>query len=121
MFTFIEGLPADVLAVRASGAITHEDYHDRLTPKVDAMMGHGKIKCLYVIDNDVTEFSLAAIWDDQMFGFKHWHDFSHVAIVTDVSWMRTAAALFAPIFPAKVKLYRMADLEAAKAWVSHPE
>ena len=120
MFTFIEGLPADVLAVEASGKITHEDYHDRLVPKAEAMMGKGPIKALYIIRDDASEFSPEAFWDDQMFGIKHWHDFSHVAIVTDLAWLRMASAMFAPLFPAHVKIFRMAELPAAKAWITAP-
>ncbi len=87
MFTFLEDLPADVLGVEASGAITHEDYQ-RLTPRAEAMMGKGPVKALYVIDDDATEFSPQALWDDQVFSIKHWRDFSHLALVTDQVWAR---------------------------------
>ena len=38
---------------------------------------------LYVIGKDFTGFELEALWDDSVFGIKHWQDFSHVAVVTD--------------------------------------
>ena len=37
MFTFIEGLPSDVLAIEARGEVTHDDYRNTLIPKAEAM------------------------------------------------------------------------------------
>ena len=64
MFKFIEGMPADVLAVEATGKVTHEDYRDRLIPKAEAMMGHGPIRLLYVIGPAFSGFELGALVDD---------------------------------------------------------
>lgn len=119
MFTYIEDLPPHTLGVEASGAITHEDYLE-LNRRVEAMMGRGPIKALYVIDSDASEFSPQAFWDDQVFSLKHWHDFSHLAIVTDLVWARGAARLFAPFFPAAIKVFTKAQLAEAKAWIVAP-
>ena len=50
------GLPPDVMAIEASGKVTHEDYRDTLIPKAEAMMAKGPIKMLYVIGEDFTGF-----------------------------------------------------------------
>jgi SpoIIAA-like len=120
MFTYFKDLPPDVLGLEVSGPITHEDYQG-LTERVEAMMGKGPIKALYVIDSDVSEFSPQAFWDDQVFSLKHWHDFSHLAMVTDLAWARGAARLFAPFFPAKIKVFTKAELGEAKAWIVSPD
>ena len=70
MFKFIEGLPPDVLAIEASGKVTHEDYRDTLIPKAEAMMAKGPIRMLYVIGKDFTGFELEALWDDSVFGLN---------------------------------------------------
>ena len=41
MFKSIEGLPADVLAIEASGRITHQDYRDILIPMAEGLTGQG--------------------------------------------------------------------------------
>ena len=41
MFKFIEGLPEDVMAIEATGKITHGDYHNTLIPKAEAMIAKG--------------------------------------------------------------------------------
>ena len=119
MFAFYNDLPADVLGVVASGPITHEDYQ-RLIPRAEALMGKGPVKALYVIDDNASEFDPHAFWDDQVFSLKHWHDFSHLALVTDQAWVIGAARLFAPFFPAKMKIFSKAQFAEAKAWIAAP-
>jgi hypothetical protein len=118
MFRFIEGLPADVMAIEASGKITHADYRDTLIPKAEAMMAKGPIKMLYVIGKDFTGFEAEALWDDSAFGLRHWHDFSHIAVVTDRAWLSAMVAMFKPFFHGEVRLFRLAELPAAKAWIA---
>lgn len=83
MLTIIEGLPPDVMAIEATGKVTHEDYHKTLIPKAEAMMSKGPIRMLYVVGKEFTGFELEALWDDGAFGFKHWHDFSRIAVVSN--------------------------------------
>jgi hypothetical protein len=37
MFKFIDRLPPNVLAIEASGTVTHEDYRDTIIPETEAM------------------------------------------------------------------------------------
>ncbi len=118
MLKFIEGMPADVLAVEAIGKVTHEDYRDRLIPKAEAMMGHGPIKLLYVIGPAFSGFELGALVDDGRFGLQHWHDFSQIAIVSDHVWLNAMIAMFRPFFHGEVRLFSLAELAAAKDWIA---
>jgi SpoIIAA-like len=49
---------------------------------------------------------------------KHWRDFSHVAVVADQAWVRAAVSMFKPFFPSEVRLFKLADLASAKAWIA---
>ena len=118
MFTFIEGLPSDVLAIEARGEVTHDDYRNTLIPKAEAMMSRGPIKMLYVIGKDFTGFQLEALSDDTMFGLKHWHDFSQIAVVTDHGWVNAVVNMFKPFFHGEVQLFRLAELPVAKHWIT---
>ncbi len=120
MFKSIEGLPADVLAIEASGQITDQDYRGTLIPLAECLLAKGPIKMLYVIGSDFTGFDLAALWDDSAFGFSHWHDFSRIALVTDHAWMCGAVTMFKPFFQGEVRLFRLAQLSAAKDWITAP-
>ena len=118
MFKFIEGLPADVMAIEASGKITHEDYRDMLIPKAEAMMTRGPLKMLYVIGKEFTGFELGVVWDDSMFAIEHWRDISHIAVVSDRTWVRPAVSMFTPFFHGEVRLFGLSELPAAKAWIT---
>jgi hypothetical protein len=121
MFRCIDDMPPNVLAIEAVGEVTHEDYRDVLIPKAEAIMAKSPIRMFYVIGKEFTGFELEALWDDGRFGLKHWHDFSHIAVVTDQSWLRTAVAVFTPIFPGEVRVYGLAELDTAKAWIKDPK
>ncbi len=117
MFKFIEGLPQDVMAIEATGKVTHEDYKSILIPKAEAMMSKGPIKMLYVIGKEFTGFEAGALWDDSVFGLTHWHDFSHIAVVTDHAWLRAMVGMFKPFFHGDVRLFSLAELSTAKSWI----
>jgi hypothetical protein len=94
MLRIIEGLPPQVLAIEAVGEVTHEDYSDVLIPRAEAMIAGGPVRMMYVVGAEFKNFDLEALWDDGAFGIKHWRDFSHVAVVTDIGWLRSAAGIF---------------------------
>ena len=110
MFKFIEGLPPNVMAIEATGKVTHDDYQDTFVPKAEAMMAKGPIRMLYVIGNEFTGFELEALWDNSAFGIKHWHDISHVAVATDNAWLRAMVRIFKPFFHGEVLLFRLSEL-----------
>jgi hypothetical protein len=118
MFKTIEGLPPDVMAIEASGKITHKDYRDILIPRAEAMMTKGPLRLLYVIGEDFTGFEPEALWDDGVFGLKHWHDFSHIAVVSDHAWLSAIVKMFRPFFHGEVRVFSFAELLAAKSWIT---
>jgi len=120
MFKFIEGLPPDVLAIEASGKVTNDDYRHTLAPRAEAMLVKGPLRMLYVVGGDFTGFELEALWDDSALGFQHWHEFRRIAVVTDHAWMRASINMFKPFFPGEVRLFKLAELPAAKDWIQGP-
>jgi hypothetical protein len=118
MLKFIEGPPQDVLGIAALGKVTHEDYRGTLVPRAEAIMAHGPIRLLYVIGEEFIGFELEALWDDGVFGMKHWHDFSEIAVVTDHAWLRAMVSMFKPFFHGEVRLFPLSELPAAKAWIT---
>ena len=118
MFKIIEGLPPDVMAIEASGKVTHVDYRDTLIPRAEAMIAKGPVRLLYVVGEDFTGFEPEALWDDSVFGLKHWHDFNRIAVVTDHAWLSATVQMFKPFFHGEVRVFRSAELPAAKGWIT---
>jgi SpoIIAA-like len=121
MLTFIEGMPQNVIAIEAIGKVTHEDYQNILIPRAEAMMAKGPIRMLYVIGREFAGFELEALWDDTTFGLRHWHDFSRIAVASDLAWLRAAVAMFRPFFRGELRLFALAETSAAKEWISEVE
>jgi len=117
-FEVIDGLPRDVVAIRAVGIITAQDYRDVLIPLVEGKLAeHDKLKLLFVMGDDYTTFSGDAAWEDTKFDMKHLRDFSRIAVVTDVPWITRTMRIFAPIVPYDLKVFPMEELDEAKGWI----
>lgn len=117
-FAILEGYAEDVVALKALGHITSEDYEEVLIPKVEAVIqAHGEVKLLYWCGEDFSGFSAGAAWDDARFGISHMGSFSKVAFVSDISWLRESVKLFGPLLPAPVQVFSNDSIEKAKEWI----
>jgi len=117
-FELIDGLPSDVLALEAIGIITAQDYSGMLIPLVeDKLKVHDRLKVLVLLGDHFIGYSEDAAWDDARFGVSHWFDFGKMALVTDLGWARHVAKLFAPLMPGGLRVFPVADLDAAKSWI----
>ncbi len=69
-------------------------------------------------ENSAPVRAALCLWDDSTFELKHWHDFSHIAVVTDHAWLRAMISMFKPFFHGEVRLFTRAELPAAKDWIT---
>jgi hypothetical protein len=107
-FEEIDGLPGDVVALRAIGIVTAQHHRETLIPLVgEKLKTHDKIKCLIVLSEDYTALSGDAVWSDAKFDAGHVWDFSRIAIVTDIGWITRAARLVMPLVPFPSKPSRL--------------
>jgi hypothetical protein len=115
-------MPAGTLGFRAKGEIEREDYERVLVPALrTAVESGGKLRTLYVIE-DLDEIEPGALWADTKLGFdlgvRHHDAWERSAIVTDIPWMAHATKLFAWMMPGEARVFPLADLAQAKAWVA---
>jgi hypothetical protein len=118
----LDGMPSGTVGFRIDGDVEREDYTEVLVPalRAAAESGHG-LRMLYLIE-DIDEIEAEALWEDTKLGYDlvvaHHGDWKRSAIVTDIDWMARASRLFLWLFPGEARLFRVADLEQAKAWVA---
>ena len=122
MIERLNDMPAGTIGFRATGEIEREDYDEVLVPELRrALEDGGKLRTLYVID-DLDEIEPGALWADSKLGFdlgvRHHDAWVRSAIVTDVHWMARATRLFAWMIPGEARVFPLAELEQAKAWVA---
>jgi hypothetical protein len=120
MLEIIPDMPENVLAVRASGRVTGEDYDKVLIPALDGKLKENKkIRLFYhIVARDLSGFAAEAMWDDAKVGIRHLSAFEKIAVVSDVTWIIGAVKIFAVVIPCPVKVFGNEKLQEAKAWVS---
>lgn len=122
MIERLNDMPAGTLGFRVSGAVHRGDYTEVLVPQLRAAAGSGEeLRTLYVIEG-MDEIEPQAMWEDAKLGFdvgvRHHDQWRRSAIVTDQEWLARAARMFAWMIPGEARIYPLAELEQAKAWVA---
>jgi hypothetical protein len=122
MIERLDDMPPGTLGFRAAGEIEREDYDEVLVPELRrAVQSGGGLRTLYVIE-DLDEIEPGALWADSKLGFdlgvRHHEAWVRSAIVTDIGWMARATKLFAWMIPGEARVFPLAELEQAKAWVA---
>jgi len=119
MIELIPGLPDDVLGLEARGEVTGEDYERVVIPAVhERLEGGGKLRLLYVLGPEFDGFTAAAMWDDAKVGMEHPFSWERIAAVTDQDAYRRLFKGIGFMFPAKIRVFDLAQLEDAKAWIA---
>jgi SpoIIAA-like len=118
----LQDMPPGVLGFRVDGDVEREDYDKVLTPALEgAVHGGGGLRTLYLIE-DLDDIEPGALWADAKLGFdvgvRHHKEWARSAIVTDIHWMARATRLFAWMIPGEARVFPVAELEQAKAWVA---
>jgi hypothetical protein len=121
MIERLDDMPAGTLGFRVSGELERSDYTDVMVPDLrKAVESGGGLRTLYVIDR-LEEMEPGAMWEDAKadfdLGIRHHSAFERTAIVTDQEWLARSARLLAWMAPGELKVFRVVDLEEAKAWI----
>lgn len=108
----------DLVAARASGKITTDDYTEVWLPALQkAIDAHGKIRALLYLDETFEGWELGALWEDTKFGLSRMDDFDKVALVGAPEWLDRVVALTGSLTKIVVKTFPTGSLEEALAWL----
>jgi hypothetical protein len=120
MISLMDGFPDDVVAVRAEGQVTMQDYDKVLIPAVEkALTRNKKLKFYYEIGSGFTGMDLGAVFEDMRVGLGHLSQWARIAVVTDIDWIKRAVQLFRLLLPSQTKVFSLAQAADAKAWITH--
>lgn len=122
MLKRLHNMPDGVVGFRIDGDVEQEDYTQVVVPALKAAVDSGQgLRTLYLIE-DLDDIEDAALWEDTKLGYdlvvQHRGDWKRTAIVTDIDWMARASRFFLWLFPGEARLFRVDDLQQAKAWVA---
>jgi len=119
MFQEIPVNDEHIVAFRAIGKLTHDDYQTflpRLEPKIEKA---GCVSVLLELEN-FHGWDLAAAKDDYQFGRKYAQNFKRIAIVGERRWGHWLAILTCPFTDAEVRYFERDDLHEAWNWLREP-
>ncbi|MBC7888416.1 MAG: STAS/SEC14 domain-containing protein [Ferruginibacter sp.] len=119
MLSIMSDLPPHVLGIRATGAVTKQDFDDVLKPALDALFKRtGKINYLLLLETTVSNFTLGAWVDDLVIGLKHFTHWNRIAIVTNEKLVKNFSDVFGFVVPGESRGFTLSQLATAKEWVS---
>lgn len=120
----IEILPetqGNLVAVKASGSLSTEDYTQIWIPKlIGAIETHGRIRALILFDASFQGWQAGAVWEDARFGFHHANDFEKIALVGASHWIEAVTKLFGHLIEGSVRTFSDEQLAEALGWLSPP-
>ena len=112
-------LPPHVVGIRATGAVTKQDFDDVLKPALEALHKRtGKINYLLLLETTVSNFTIGAWIDDIVMGLKHFTHWNRIAVVTNEKFVEKFSDAFTFIVPGQSKGFNLSELAKAKEWVS---
>jgi len=118
----LAGMPAGTIGFNFAGRVTGADYRDVLVPALAAAVGAGSVRAVFVVGPDYEGFDLGAVTEDLKalvpLAIEHRHAWKRLAAVSDVEWIAKGVQMFTWLMPGEVRVFALADLEQAKAWVS---
>jgi hypothetical protein len=119
MMTAIDGAPTGVIAYRAVGTVTSDDYAAILRPAIAAAADSGAgVRIVIELGPDFDGYSAGAAWDDLSLGSKHLAEWRRCALVTDHRMLADAVRAVGLFMPGEVRVFPVAELDAAMAWAA---
>lgn len=106
----------NIIEIKVSGKLSKDDY-EAFVPQIEALIAeYGKVRMLF----DMHHFhgwSVAAVWEDVKFGWKHFRDIERIAAIGDKSWEQGMIAFCKPFTKAKICYFDRAKETAAREWI----
>ena len=122
MIERLDGFPAGVLAFRGSGELTRDEYREMMKPIYATLERGEKLNIFFELEGNFDGLDLGALWEDleagATVGLGHRSSWQRMALVTDVTWIRHAAAVAGPLAPGELKLFAPDETAQAKAWIA---
>lgn len=119
MIQSIADIPNNIVAFRAIGEVTKEDYQNVVLPEVESLIERtNQINFLLVLDTELENFTAGAWLQDAMLGLKNIAKWNRAAIVTDSAGIISFTNGFSYLIPGEFKGFKKDEFDHAITWVS---
>lgn len=116
MIEILKEARGKILATRARGKLTKEDY-ELMVPTLEEMIKeYGNVRWYMELEN-FRGWEGKALWKDLKFDVQHINDFEKIAIVGEAKWEELMTVAMKPFTQADVKYFDEDNTAAAKVWI----
>ena len=112
----IEKRADGVLHIFADGQLTTEDYAG-FVPRFETLAGEGPTAMRIELGPAFTGWSLAALWRDLKFDYRHREQFGRMAVIGDKRWEKWGTDLTNPLFPGEMRFFERGQEADAEEWL----
>lgn len=117
MLHILEFTEGNVVATRATGKVTEEDYQ-KIIPIIHNITDKGqKIRWYYELQNEES-WEPEAILEDLKVDIKHASDYEKIAVVGEKKWQELITKAFKPFTGAEVLYFDLEDKQEARKWIT---
>lgn len=119
MLKQLADMPPGSVGFEAVGDVDDDDFERTVEPVLRRIIAEGgKVRLLYLLGVRLREYEADALKEEMAFAAHHPTAYERVAVVSDEEWLRPALRVLSVLVPGQLRGFRVADLQAAKSWVS---
>lgn len=118
MVQILEQTKDNIVATKATGTLTKDDYDEMLPVLRNKLEEHKKIKWYFEMEN-FEGWKPAAAWKDFKFDVKNASNLQKVAMVGAKEWEEGLTQIMKPFTSAEVRFFETNQKEEAKNWIEH--
>jgi hypothetical protein len=122
MIERIESMPKGTIGFVFDGEVSGAEYREILEPALEAAVAAGEVRMVLETAPTFDGMGIGARIEDAKanlkFGLAHVKAWKRVAIVTDSGWITSTFKLWSHLVPVELKVFPLAEAEAARAWVA---
>ena len=108
-----------MVAVKATGMLTDEDYTATWIPALEAVIEKYEVaNALLYLDENFQGWDAKALWDDAKFGIRHRNDFRKIAVVGGSAWIKWGVRMGEMLMDCEVRVFEPEALAEAIRWCS---
>ena len=105
-----------VVEIVVDGTLTRTDY-DAVVAALDAAIAtHGKLRVVEIIKS-IGHVDSSVWWKDIKWAVANFGKIGRCAVVTDHGWVGSITRAVAAVTPSEIRVFPIAEGEAARAWV----
>ena len=118
MIVQIPDVPNNMVAFKADGEVTKEDFEIVKEEVAQLVDETGKLNYLLFLENSPKDFTLGAWMQDAMLGINNLTHWNRAAIISDSDTVIKFTDVFSKVMPGEFRGFPKADYDKAVNWVS---